>query len=124
MRPRKRPPLDPCPVETVLAMVAGKWKARILYLLSIDALSFAEIRRAVPGVTQQVLSAQLKSLEEDGLVCRTRVESGRAHWSRYALAPLGESLMPVLRHVADWGEARLAAEGLSWQAPIVVKRRA
>jgi DNA-binding HxlR family transcriptional regulator len=105
-------------------MISGKWKVRILYLLSMEPLGFAEIRHAVPGVKQQVLSAQLKALERDGIVSRTRIGKTKRPWSRYALTAVGATLIPVLRAVADWGQERLAAEGLTWQAPVLLGDRA
>ena len=66
----KRPPLDPCPLERVIAMVGGKWKARTLHLLAQGDYGFAELRRQLGRVSQQVLSTQLRALESDGLIER------------------------------------------------------
>ena len=119
----KRPPLDPCPVEAVIAIVAGKWKARILLELSGEPLTFGRLKRALPGVTQQVLSAQLRGLERDGIVSRTPVGPAPLDGSLYALTVEGRSLIPVLDRVAEWGLDRLERAGLAWRAPARSGRR-
>lgn len=93
-----------CPVEATLDLVGGKWKAIILYHLMKDrVLRFNEMRRRFTGVTQRVLTHQLRELEECGLILRTayaevppRVE--------YRLSPQGETLRPVIRALQLWGE--------------------
>ncbi|MDB5040212.1 MAG: transcriptional regulator [Candidatus Eremiobacteraeota bacterium] len=91
-----------CPVGLTVEMVGGKWKGIILYFLLDGTLRFSELRRKIPGITQRMLTLQLRELESDGLVERTvyavvppRVE--------YALSPWGRSLEPVLRAMRDWG---------------------
>lgn len=113
---RKRPPLDPCPVEHVLAMVAGKWKARVLYLLALDDLGFAELRHGVGGVKQQVLSSLLRQLEADGIVSRGARDPRSG--SRYALTARGRELVGLLVPVAAFGNRLLAAQGLAWPQPL------
>lgn len=118
---RKRPPLSPCPVETVLALVGGKWKARILRVLAEGGATFGGLRRRLSGVTQQVLSTQLAALETSGLVRRSSVMVRSAPASLFVLTPEAESLLPVLDVVAVWGGRRLAASGVTWavdQGPI------
>jgi DNA-binding HxlR family transcriptional regulator len=117
---RKRPRLDPCPVEAVLSIVSGKWKARVLYLLSLDALTFGQIQKATTGLKQQVLSSLLRELEADGIVERARDGApGRTlgAGSVYRLTAEGISLVAVLRTVAAWGQSRLARQGLVWAPP-------
>jgi DNA-binding HxlR family transcriptional regulator len=112
---RKLPPLDPCPVEHVLDMVSGKWKARVIYLLASDDFGFSELRQAVGGVRQQVLSNLLKELEADGVVSRTKRGPDAA--SRYALTEKGRRLVALLVPIAKWGNDLLAEQGLAWQQP-------
>ena len=94
--------LAPCPVEVALNVIGGKWKGVILYKLQDGTLRFSELKRLMPRVTQRMLTLQLRSLEEDGLVSRTiypevppRVE--------YALTELGQTLTPVIDHLMEWG---------------------
>ena len=110
----KRPPLNPCPVEEVVALIGGEWKARILGVLALGEASFATLRRSLPGISQQVLSAQLQALMRDGLVSKGPPIAHGAT-PRYALTTTGRSLVPVLDQIADWGEARLNARGLEWR---------
>ncbi len=91
-----------CSVARTVELVGGKWKGVILYFLLDKTLRFTELRRAIPGITQRMLTLQLRELEADGLVERTvypvvppRVE--------YALTPFGRTLTPVVRAMADWG---------------------
>jgi len=114
---RKRLPLDPCPVETVLSIVSGKWKTRIIYLLSLDALTFSELLKATKGLKQQVLSSALKELEADGIIERLpQADAGRR--PAYRLTSEGLSLFPILTTIAEWGSARLARSGVFWVPPV------
>ena len=95
--------LPACPVETTLTLISSKWKVLILRDLLGGARRFGELRRSVGGVSQKVLTAQLREMEEDGLVDRKaypevppRVE--------YSLTELGRSLEPVLSALWNWGE--------------------
>lgn len=93
-----------CPVEATLDLVGGKWKGVVLYHLMNDGvLRFNELRRRLTGVTQRMLTKQLRELEESELIIRTvypevppRVE--------YRLSSRGNSLKPVIRALAVWGE--------------------
>lgn len=95
-----------CPVEAAMDLIGGKWKSVILYhLLRDGTLRFSELRRRLTGITQRMLTRQLRELEEDGLVRRTayaevppRVE--------YDLTDVGQSLEPVIAALKAWGDAR------------------
>jgi DNA-binding HxlR family transcriptional regulator len=112
----KRPPLDPCPVETVFAIIGGKWKARIVLQLSWQPFRFAELRRGLPGITQQVLSAQLKALQRDGIVYRHAPRT-RSEAPTYQLSREGSQLVHAVERVSIWGLERLQAQGYRWRAP-------
>ncbi|BDA63541.1 winged helix-turn-helix transcriptional regulator [Actinomyces capricornis] len=97
-----RADLPACPVETCLLLIGNKWKVLILRDLMAGPLRFTALRNAVGGVTQKVLTANLRSMEEDGLIWRKayaqvppRVE--------YGLTDLGRSLAPVLDSLSSWG---------------------
>ena len=111
---RKRPAQDPCPVETVLKIVAGKWKVRVLHLLSLDELSFGELRNSIVGVRQQVLSSLLRDLIADGAVRQRKLSSER---SIYALTERGFELVALLTPLAEWGNNLLAEQGVTWRPP-------
>jgi len=113
----KRPQLDPCPVEEVISIIGGKWKARILLLVSRGHLTFSAIAKRLPEVPDQVLSTQLKALVRDGMLAKTAPASVNGTGSRYALTDDGKSLMTLLDAICDWGTMRLNAKGASWAPP-------
>ena len=95
--------LPACPVETTLTLIGDKWKVLILRDLLPGTKRFGELKKSVGNITQKVLTAQLRDMEESGLLTRTvypevlpRVE--------YTLTDLGRSLKPILDAMQDWGE--------------------
>lgn len=95
--------LPACPVETTLSLISSKWKVLILRDLLTGTKRFSELKKSITGVSQKVLTAQLRDMENSGLVDRTvypevppRVE--------YSLTELGFSLKPVLDAMQQWGE--------------------
>lgn len=95
-------------------MIGGKWKARILYLLSLDRFAFGELRRALGNVSQQVLSTQLHAMVEDRLIERC---TGIDNVVRYDLSDRGRQLFRLLSPLADWAVDELQKEGLDWSRP-------
>ena len=116
---RKLPALDSCPVEAVLAIVSGKWKVRVLYLLSLDDLSFSEIRTSVGDVSQQVLSSVLKEFIESGVARRSPVSPRQF---RYGLTTKGRELVALLMPLAAWGSKLLGQSGAHWKPPEIQRR--
>ncbi len=84
-----------CEVERLLAVIAGKWKVLILRELFQGSRRHAQLARALPGVSQKVLTAQLRELELDGAVQRTDFQSKRPH-VEYSLTPFGERLRSLI----------------------------
>lgn len=94
--------LPACPVETTLSLIGDKWKVLILRDLLPGTKRFGELKRSIGSVSQKVLTAQLRDMEEKGLVTRTvyavvppRVE--------YTLTETGYSLRPILDAMERWG---------------------
>lgn len=90
-------------ITGTLQVLTGKWKIAILWRLMKGRVRFGELRRSIPGVSQHMLTSQLRELEMDGVVSRAvypevppRVE--------YALTEHGASLGLVLKTLAEWGE--------------------
>jgi DNA-binding HxlR family transcriptional regulator len=88
-------------MRQALGTISGKWKLEILWLLNQRVHRFGQLRRAIPGITQHMLTAQLRELEADGLIRRTifaevppRVE--------YAITPVAQALKPVIDAVFTW----------------------
>lgn len=100
--------LPACPVETTLGLIGDKWKVLILRDLLTGTKRFSELKRSVSGVSQKVLTAQLRAMEADGLLTRT-VYAEVPPRVEYALTPLGESLRPILDAMQAWGSAYKAS---------------
>lgn len=95
--------LPPCPVETTLTLIGDKWKVLILRDLMPGTKRFGELQRSVGQVTQKVLTAQLRAMEDSGLV-RRKVYAEVPPRVEYSLTELGRSLSPVLDAMKVWGE--------------------
>ncbi|MGW1027935.1 winged helix-turn-helix transcriptional regulator [Streptomyces sp. NPDC002577] len=89
--------------------VLGKrWNGLVLAALSEEPLGFADLSRAVPDVSERMLSSRLRDLSAAGLVART-VEPGPPVRSRYELSEHGQALVPVLHAIADWAATHFPA---------------
>ena len=89
-------------VATTLSVMGGKWKPLILCQLFKKPRRFNELE-TIPGVSPKVLTQQLRELEQDGLVQRIVVQVVPPH-VEYRMTDYGETLCPVLRTMAQWGE--------------------
>lgn len=96
------------PIERALGMISGRWKAVLLLALGEGPQRTCELDNRITGLSQKVLIEQLRALEEHGLVSRQPVASD-LQGVEYRLTPLGESLLPILHSLMDWG-ARHAGE--------------
>lgn len=91
-----------CPhFHGAVELIGRRWSGAILYTLTRGPLRFAEIKESVPGMSDRLLSARLKELEEAGLVQR-RVQEDTPVRVTYELTPKGESLEPVIGELRDW----------------------
>jgi len=97
-----------CSVQRALNLIDGKWKIVILYKLLRGTLRFNELRRLVPGVTQRMLTHQLRELEADGLIVRV-VYAQVPPRVEYSLSARGQSLEPVLMALKHWGDTNLSS---------------
>lgn len=104
LSPHNLQSLPACPVETTLLLISNKWKVLILRELMDATMRFSKLRNAIDGISQKVLTANLRSMQDDGLITRRaylevppRVE--------YELTDLGRSLQPVLDSLRNWGES-------------------
>lgn len=95
-----------CPVQATSNVFAGKWKVLIVWHLSFGSHRFAEIRDLLPGISEKVLTTQLRQLEEDGIIRR---ESAKTVPSRvdYELSEAGNELIPVMEAMCSWGTKHL-----------------
>jgi DNA-binding HxlR family transcriptional regulator len=112
-----------CPVEITLDLLDGRWKGVVLFhLLDAGCLRFNELHRRVNGVTQRLLTKQLRELEEAGLVIRT-VYAEMPPRVEYRLSEEGESLRPIVAMLSQWGKRRFERQRAT-QVPNDPRRRA
>lgn len=90
------------PVETTLMLIGDKWKVLILRDLLEGTKRFGELKKSVGGVSQKVLTAQLRDMEDSGLVSR-KVYAEVPPRVEYSLTDLGRSLQPILDAMRNWG---------------------
>ena len=95
--------LPACPVETTLTLIGDKWKVLILRDLLTGTKRFGELKKSIGNVSQKVLTAQLRAMEESGLLTRT-VYAEVPPRVEYTLTKLGQSLSPILDAMLNWGE--------------------
>ena len=95
--------LPACPVETTLMIIGDKWKVLILRDLMNGTMRFGELKKSIGHVSQKVLTAQLRDMEEKGLVTR-KVYAEDPPRVEYTLTEIGYSLKPVLDALWAWGE--------------------
>ncbi|MCC8079786.1 MAG: helix-turn-helix transcriptional regulator [Oscillospiraceae bacterium] len=95
--------LPACPVETTLTLISDKWKVLILRDLMPGTKRFGELKKSIGHVSQKVLTAQLRQMEQSGLVIRTVFPEVPPH-VEYTLTDLGYSLKPILDAMWEWGE--------------------
>lgn len=93
-----------CEKELTLAVIGGKWKLIILWHLGLEGTKrFSELKKMIPHITQKMLTNQLRELEEDQLVHR-KVYAEVPPRVEYSLTNHGQSLMPVLHAMYNWGK--------------------
>ena len=94
--------IENCPVTATMGVIGGKWKILVLYLIYNDINRFGKMSMILKDISKQMLTTQLRELENDGIIKRTiyaeippRVE--------YSLTKKGKSLLPVFEAMEDWG---------------------
>jgi len=107
---QKRDPLrDNCPVKAAIDVIRGRWKPYILRELHEGQKRFTELRAALPQITAQTLSLQLRQLEADEIVTRTVFPEIPAR-VEYRLSDYGETLSCVMEELDAWGRTYLARQ--------------
>jgi len=102
-------PVQGCPLTAALAAIGGKWKLIIVYFLAESPKHFAALRKAMPGISQKVLTQQLRELISDGIVNREAKGAVPAP-VEYSLTEYGRSVLPLVEDVRVWGRAHLERE--------------
>jgi len=98
-----------CSVEITLEIIGGRWKVLILRELLQGTKRFNELHRALPGITQKMLTQQLREMESDGILHR-EVYPQVPPKVEYSLTPIGQTLQPMLTVMHEWGIRYLEAQ--------------
>ncbi len=94
--------LPPCAVATTLMLIGNKWKIFIIQQLMDRPFRFSELRRAIPGISEKVLTDNLRAMEKDGIITRTVFPEVPPR-TEYALSELGDTMRPIIESIATWG---------------------
>src|SRR4051794_23535053 len=98
--------LEECPTRQLLDELGNKWSCLVLVALSRGAMRHGELRRALAGVSQKMLTQTLRTLERDGLITRSVTASVPVRVD-YELTPLGADLRAVVQQIKIWAEANM-----------------
>ena len=109
---RKNKEFNPhkCGVVHFLNLIGGKWKVLIIYAISKGYNRFSMLKRESPFISKQMLVNQLRELEDDAIIERT-IYAEMPPRVEYKLTPYGESLLPVIKVIRDWGKNDLKEKG-------------
>jgi len=116
-RHRRPNPVGGCPLTAALAAIGGKWKLIIVYWLAESPRHFAALRQVMPGISQKVLTQQLRELVSDGIV-RRQPKGVIPAPVEYSLTDYGRSLLPLVEHVRLWGRAHIERLASQTDAPV------
>ena len=94
--------LPPCPVATTLMLIGNKWKIFIIQQLMDRPFRFSELRRAIPGISENVLTDNLRAMEKDGIITRIVFPEVPPR-TEYASSELGNTMRPIIESMATWG---------------------
>lgn len=109
MRTTRRPGSYECGIDAAMDVIGGKWKVLILWALHVRPHRFGELRRGLPGVSEKVLTDQLRELELDGIVHR-EVHDEVPPRVEYSLTPLGTTLNEALSPLGAWGRENILGQ--------------
>jgi DNA-binding HxlR family transcriptional regulator len=108
-------PPSGCPLTAALNAIGGKWSMICLFWLDSGTRRFNELRRLMPDISHKVLTATLRNLEHEGLICRTEFPEVPPR-VEYKISPYGESVRPLIETVRVWGRAHLARKSIAVSA--------
>jgi DNA-binding HxlR family transcriptional regulator len=95
-----------CPIKATINVLSGKWKVLCVWYLSFGPKRFAELRDMLPGVTEKVLTSQLRQLQHDGVVQRAATSTSPPKVT-YSLSRAGMDLVPLMEEMCAWGTKHL-----------------
>jgi DNA-binding HxlR family transcriptional regulator len=98
--------LQDCPVTATMQLIGGKWKLMIMYLIVNDINRFGKMGMMLKGISKQMLTTQLRELENDGIVER-KIYPEIPPRVEYFLTERGRSLLPIIEAMKDWGNTNI-----------------
>ena len=111
-RSQRPNPVTGCPLTAAFAAIGGKWKLIIIYWLAESPQHFAALRKLIPGISQKVLTEQLRELIADRIVHRE--PKGKVPSPvEYSLTDYGRSVLPLVENVRTWGREHLERNAAS-----------
>ena len=106
MEEKKSVAIQDCPVTYTMRKIGGKWKPIILHLITKEANRFGILQRGIEGISKQMLTKQLRELEQDGILDR-KIFAEIPPRVEYSLTELGYSLLPIIKQMRQWGEEQM-----------------
>ena len=101
--------IEHCPVTFTMEIIGGKWKLLIMYLVSNGINRFGKMSMMLRAISKQMLTTQLRELESDGIIER-RIYAEIPPRVEYFLTPKGQSLLPIITLMKEWGQSYLQEE--------------
>ena len=95
--------LPECPVATTVELIGNKWKLLIIRNLLDGEQRFTQLKNGIPGISQKVLTDNLRIMEEEGIISR-EVFAQVPPKVIYSLTEIGKSLLPIIDAMAEWGD--------------------
>lgn len=99
--------IENCPINYAMNKIGGKWKPIILHRIYVGVNRFGILQKSIPTISKQMLTAQLRELENDGFIER-KVFAEVPPRVEYSISKNGETVFPILNVLAEWGQAQLA----------------
>ena len=101
--------IEHCPVTFTMEVIGGKWKLLIMYLVSNGINRFGKMSMMLRSISKQMLTTQLRELESDGIIER-KIYAEIPPRVEYFLTPKGQSLLPIIVLMKEWGQSHLQPE--------------
>ena len=98
--------IENCPINYTMNKIGGKWKPLILHRIKVGVNRFGILQKAIPTISKQMLTSQLRELEEDGFIAR-KIFAEIPPRVEYSITPLGETIFPVLDAIQKWGKSQM-----------------
>ena len=105
--PASKKEVSPCPIDSMMSVIDGRWKGTILWRLIGGPMRTSELRRSIPEITERMLIRHLHEMVADGILLRHDKKTVPPY-VRYSISPYGMTLAPVLEKICEWGRKHQA----------------